>query len=66
MIGAAFAQSAVRIMGVNVYKKSIADLAGSVHALALDPRLYRAALVPVGEESTEAMPVLEEASAPRQ
>ena len=36
MVGAAFAQSAVRIMGVNVYKKSVADLAGSVHALALE------------------------------
>jgi D-cysteine desulfhydrase family pyridoxal phosphate-dependent enzyme len=36
MVGAALAQSGVRIMGVNVYKKSVADLAGGVHALALE------------------------------
>lgn len=36
MAGAAFADSATRIMGVNVYKKSSADIAGSVHALALE------------------------------
>ncbi len=36
MAGAALANSGVRIMGVNVYKKSVADLAGGVHALALE------------------------------
>jgi D-cysteine desulfhydrase family pyridoxal phosphate-dependent enzyme len=36
MVGAALAQCATRIMGVNVYKKNVADVAGSVHALALE------------------------------
>jgi D-cysteine desulfhydrase family pyridoxal phosphate-dependent enzyme len=36
MAGAALAKSGARIMGVNVYKKSAADLAGGVHALALE------------------------------
>ncbi|MCE9520997.1 MAG: D-cysteine desulfhydrase family protein [Alphaproteobacteria bacterium] len=36
MVGAALAGSATRIMGVNVYKKSGADVAATVHALALD------------------------------
>lgn len=36
MTGAALAKSGVRIMGVNVYKKNVADLAGGVHALALE------------------------------
>ena len=34
--GAAMADSAIRIMGVNVAKNSGADVAGTVHALALD------------------------------
>src|SRR5262249_21643162 len=34
--GAALAHSATRIMGVNVYKKNVADVAGAVHALALE------------------------------
>jgi L-cysteate sulfo-lyase len=34
--GAALARSRTRIMGVNVYKKSGADVAETVHALALD------------------------------
>ena len=36
MVGAALADSATRIMGVNVYKKNVADVAGTVHALALE------------------------------
>jgi L-cysteate sulfo-lyase len=36
MAGAALADSATRIMGVNVYKKNVADVAGTVHALALE------------------------------
>jgi 1-aminocyclopropane-1-carboxylate deaminase/D-cysteine desulfhydrase-like pyridoxal-dependent ACC family enzyme len=34
--GATLADSATRIMGVNVYKKHGADIAGGVHALALE------------------------------
>jgi L-cysteate sulfo-lyase len=36
MVGAALADSSTRIMGVNVYKKKGADVAGTVHALALE------------------------------
>ncbi len=36
IVGAALADSATRIMGVNVYKKSGTDIAGGVHALALE------------------------------
>jgi L-cysteate sulfo-lyase len=36
MAGAAFSNSATRIMGVNVYKKNVADVAGTVHAQALE------------------------------
>ena len=36
VVGAALAQSATRVMGVNVYKKHGADIATTVHALALD------------------------------
>jgi L-cysteate sulfo-lyase len=35
MVGAALAKSATRIMGVNVYKKNGADIAGTVHGIAL-------------------------------
>lgn len=35
MVGAALSDSATRIMGVNVYKKSVGDIASSVHGLAL-------------------------------
>ena len=36
IVGAALANSSTRVMGVNVYKKSGADVAGTVHALALE------------------------------
>jgi L-cysteate sulfo-lyase len=34
--GAALSGSATRVMGVNVYKKNVADVAGTVHAQALE------------------------------